>query len=200
MSASDDTPRVDGRTARRQRNIDAVLDVVQQMFTEDSVFPTMEQVSTRSGVSLRSLYRYFDGPTALIEATVARINMHARGVGNIDDLGQGPFEERLAAFVSTRVRLHEAFGAAQQAAIFNAHEREPARRMLNANRALMRDQFLSQFELELSEFPPAAREQVVAAADVLTQLETLWYLRRHREYSLDEIAEVLSEGLRRLLR
>ena len=48
---------VDGRVARRQRNIDIVLDVVFDMFAEESMFPTIEQVATRSGLSLRSLYR-----------------------------------------------------------------------------------------------------------------------------------------------
>ena len=60
----------DGRVARRQRNVDAVLDVVIEMFAEDSLFPSMEQVAQRSGLSLRSLYRYFADPEALHEAAV----------------------------------------------------------------------------------------------------------------------------------
>ena len=61
------TEPVDGRVARRQRNIDAVLDVVMDMFVEEAMFPTIEQAATRSGLSLRSLYRYFAdaGRTAL---------------------------------------------------------------------------------------------------------------------------------------
>ena len=53
-----DEPPIDGRVARRQRNLDAVLDVVLEMFAEDMMFPSIEQASKRSGLSLRSLYRY----------------------------------------------------------------------------------------------------------------------------------------------
>ena len=58
-NTEDITEVLDGRQARRQRNIDAVLDVVLEMFAEESMFPTIEQAATRSGLSLRSLYRYF---------------------------------------------------------------------------------------------------------------------------------------------
>ena len=34
---------IDGRAARRERNIDMVLDVVLEMFAEESLFPTIEQ-------------------------------------------------------------------------------------------------------------------------------------------------------------
>ena len=54
-NTEDITEVLDGRQARRQRNIDAVLDVVLEMFAEESMFPTIEQAATRSGLSLRSL-------------------------------------------------------------------------------------------------------------------------------------------------
>ena len=63
---------VDGRVARRQRNIDTVLDVVLEMFAEEAMFPTIEQAATRSGLSLRSLYRYFADPAELLEAAIER--------------------------------------------------------------------------------------------------------------------------------
>ncbi|MBT5755427.1 MAG: TetR family transcriptional regulator, partial [Acidimicrobiaceae bacterium] len=60
----------DGRVARRERNINSVLDVVLEMFAEESLFPTIEQVAKRSGLSLRSLYRYFADPAELLEAVI----------------------------------------------------------------------------------------------------------------------------------
>ena len=72
------TETTDGRVARRQRNIDAVLDVVLEMFAEDAMFPTIEQAATRSGLSLRSLYRYFADPGELLEAAIKRSDQVGR--------------------------------------------------------------------------------------------------------------------------
>ena len=199
MEGTDDTPAVDGRTARRERNVDAVLTVVQELFAEDAMFPTMEQVATRSGLSLRSLYRYFADPTELIEATVEKTVGQARAVAEIDDMGEGPLDHRVEVFVASRLRLHHTFGAAQQAALFNAFDREPARKRVDQNRALMRQQLELQFEPELSSLPEPRRAQVLAAADVLTQLESISYLRKHRELSPEATGAVLAEGLRALL-
>ena len=66
---------LDGRVARRERNQNAVLDVVLEMFAEDMMFPTIEQASKRSGRSLRSLrslYRYYADPAELAEAAIKR--------------------------------------------------------------------------------------------------------------------------------
>ncbi|MCP4087251.1 MAG: TetR/AcrR family transcriptional regulator [Actinomycetia bacterium] len=65
MARTDDSAP-DGRVARRQRSIDAVLDVVLEMFTEEAMFPSIEQAATRSGLSLRSVYRYFSDPSELV--------------------------------------------------------------------------------------------------------------------------------------
>ncbi|MDG2112994.1 MAG: TetR family transcriptional regulator, partial [Actinomycetota bacterium] len=64
--------QLDGRNARRQRNINALLDVVLELFSEDALFPTIEQVSARSGISRRSLYRYFADPGELHDAAIRR--------------------------------------------------------------------------------------------------------------------------------
>jgi len=65
-------PPADGRAARRERNVNAVLDVVVELFTEGALFPTVDQVSKRSGVSVRSIYRYFADPVDLHDAAIKR--------------------------------------------------------------------------------------------------------------------------------
>ena len=44
------------------------------------------------------------------------------------------------------------------------------------------------------------RDAVVAAADVLTQLDAIELLRRHRQLSVAEAADVLRVGLHRILK
>lgn len=190
---------VDGRAARRQRNIDAVLDVVREMFQEEAMTPSMEQVATRSGLSLRSLYRYFADPGEMFEATINRTLAQARATATIENLGTGPFEERLTAFVKSRLDLHEKFGAVQQAAMINAFEIAPARDRVEHDRIQLRSQFEQQFAPELKPRSRQERERVIAAADVLTQLESIRYLRNHRGFSVAETRAVLLDGVQALL-
>ncbi|MEO0492476.1 MAG: TetR/AcrR family transcriptional regulator [Actinomycetota bacterium] len=193
------TTATDGRSARRQRNIDRVLEVVTEMFAEEATLPTMEQVATRSGLSLRSLYRYFADPSELFEAAVQRNAVEGRVVARIEPLGEGPFEPRLEVLIDSRIRVHRRFGATQRATIANAPNQPRARRELARTRDALRRQMVDQFEPEFARLDPAQRPAAEHAADVLTQLESIDFLRRHLELSEADAGEVLRTGLRALL-
>ena len=70
---------------------------------------------------------------------------------------------------------------------------------LARTRSLLREQFELQFAPELAGHKPAHREAVSSAGDLLTQLESIDYLRRHRQLSLAEARTVLVAGLAALL-
>jgi len=189
------TGSVDGRVARRQRNVDAVLDVVLEMFAEESMFPTIEQAATRSGLSMRSLYRYFADPGELLEAAIKRSDEIAAGLSKLHAIGQGPLDERIEALVSMRLALHDGVGPMYRATLANAARLPRVRSELAKNRNAMREQFELQFAPELARHKPARREAVSSAGDLLTQLESIDYLRRHRQLSVAEARSVLITGL-----
>lgn len=191
--------RVDGRVARRQRNIDAVLDVVIEMFGEEALFPSMEQVATRSGLSLRSLYRYFADPAELLEAAIERNQAVAHEIVWIDALGDGPFVDRLHDFVDKRLQLFERFGAAARASQANAPHHRRVREQRAQSQAELHRQFERQFAPELAAFDGPDREAALAAGDLLTQLQSLDFLRRTRELSIDDTRAVLVASLTTLL-
>lgn len=191
---------VDGRVARRQRNIDAVIDVVIEMFAEEAMFPSMEQVATRSGLSLRSLYRYFADPGELLEASIERTTQLARDMSRLDTTADDPFDRRAEEFVDVRLRLHDAFGAVQRATVANAARHPRVRDQLSWGRNDMRRQFLAQFAPELAALKGDDREAVASAGDLLTQLESIDFLRRQRQLSVEEARAALVAGLRALLR
>ena len=194
----DDQPH-DGRVARRQRNIDAVLDVVIDMLSEDAMFPTMEQVASRSGLSLRSLYRYFADPGELIDAAITRTSRIADELTHLRTIGEGPLGDRIDDFVSMRVRLHAALGHVARASVVNAAKHPKVRERQAINRNRMREQFDVQFAPELSMLKPPEREAVTAAGDLLTHLDSIDLLRRHRQLSVAETHDVLCRSLLRLL-
>lgn len=195
----DESEPTDGRVARRQRNIEAVIDVVLDMFGEESMFPTIEQAATRSGLSLRSLYRYFADPGELLEAAIARSNQRGTELSRIHAIGQGPLTERIEDFVAMRLRLHDGVGPVYRATLANAARLPRIRDELERSRHDMRAQFERQFGPELAARKSSDREAVLAAGDLLTQLDSVDYLRRHRQLSVAETGSVLIAALNALL-
>ncbi len=194
-----DSEPVDGRSARRQRNLDAVLDVVLEMFAEDMMFPSIEQASKRSGLSLRSLYRYFADPGELVEAAIKRSQAQASELTHLAQIGQGPFKQRLDDFVAMRLRLYETNGSMFRATVHNAAHNSRVRDELDKNRQWLREQFELQFGPELKEMSPRARSSAIEAGNTLTQLDSIDLLRRVRNLSVAKTKVVLSDSLTVLL-
>lgn len=195
---------IDGRTARKDRNKLAVLDAVLELFAEGDLTPSPEAVAQRSGISLRSVYRYVANSEDLVHAAIERQLEKVGPLYAIDSVGEGPFEARVQALVSSRLRLHEAVAPVARAALVRTKLRaNPAsdiiKDRLMARRQLFRIQLSRQFEPELSTFGSEA-DAVLAAADGLTQIETIdWYLV-DGGYTVDQTRAALVAGLRRLLR
>ena len=194
-----DADEVDGRTARRDRNRIAVLDVVLELFAEGNLAPSPDDVARRSGVSLRSVYRYVADGDDLIRAAIARHIEKAQPLFEIDDVGKGPFAHRLEALVDTRLRAYEVIGATARAARLRAPGNEIIRDRIDTGRRMLREQLERQFAPELDSLEPKARRAVLAAADALTQVETIDLYRNARRYSSGETRELLLIALRALL-
>lgn len=190
---------VDGRVARRQRNVDAVIDVVLEMFAEDAMFPTIEQAATRSGLSLRSLYRYFADPGELLEATIKRSDEVGAELAQLHAIGEGSLDQRIEDFVAMRLRVHDGIGPMFRATLANATRLPRIQDEVTKNRDAMRTQFELQFAPELKARKPAERAAIVSAGDVLTQLESIDFLRRHRQLSVAKCHAALTTGLTSLL-
>ncbi len=190
---------VDGRAARRQRNIENVIDVILEMFAEEAMFPTIEQAATRSGLSLRSIYRYFADPGELLEAAIKRSAQVGNESARIHAIGQGELDSRIDDFVAMRLRLYEAIGPVMRATVVNAARLPRVRDELAKNRNAMREQFELQFARELAAMRSPDRDAVLVAGDLLTQLDSIDYLRRHRQLSVAEIRSSLETALQSLL-
>ncbi|MDH3679662.1 MAG: TetR/AcrR family transcriptional regulator [Acidimicrobiia bacterium] len=191
--------QVDGRAARRERNVNAVLDIVIELFTEGELFPTVEQISKRSGLSVRSIYRYFADPAELHDAAIKRHRELSEPLAHLPSIGRGSLAKRVEDFVTMRLRLYEGVGAAYRATVHNAPRHPRMRDELARNRTDLRAQFERQFAPELSSLKGVERDAVVAAGDVLTQLDSIDLLRRHRQLSVAEAVAALRAGLCSLL-
>lgn len=198
-AAGDGVGAGDGRTARRRRNIEAVLDVVTDMFTEGELHPTVEQVAARSGVSARSIYRYFADPHELSDAAIRRHRERAEPLAHLTAIGKGPLSDRIESFVAMRLRLHAAIGPTFAASVHNARLHPRLDRLLQQGRADQRAQFERHFAPELAGRNDGDRNAVLDAGDLLTQLDSIELLRSHRGLTEAQTAAALRLGLRSLL-
>jgi len=189
---------VDGRSARRERNVARVLDVVMEMFADDAMFPTMDQVADRSGLSLRSLYRYFADPSELLQAAIGRHHELTVEAAHLPSIGQGSLPDRISDFAAMRVHLYEQFGSAFRATLANAARHDVVGEILAARRAAMREQFRRQFASELNAMTRRQRVETITVGDALTQLETVHLMSVQGE-SPRQIDAALRTGLARLL-
>jgi AcrR family transcriptional regulator len=197
--ADDDAPAVDGRTARRDRNRDRVLDAVIELFTEGEV-PVPAAVAARSGVSLRSVYRYVEDTDALARAAIARHLERAAPLLEVDGLTDGDLPERAARLVAARLRFHDEVGATVRAAIARAGANPALADRLAESRGEVRAQVTEAFGSELARLPAPAAQAATAAIDTLLQVEALDHLRTTCRMPARRAQAVLVSAIEALLR
>lgn len=106
MSA-DALPTVDGRRARRDQNRDRVVDALLDLYREGDLEPSVNAVAERSGVSHRSVFRYFDDLDELYRVAIERQYQAVREHLLISEIGRGALSERMDRIVANRLDLYE---------------------------------------------------------------------------------------------
>jgi len=195
-----DTDRpVDGRTARRDRNRLAVLDAVLELFAEGNLDPGVHEVADRSGVSLRSVYRYFEDLDELITAAIDRHLQRTRPLFEIERLGEGPLPERVSRFAERRMRLFEGVRIIYRASRVRAANDPEVQRNLLATQQWLADQTQEMFAPELRAMEGSEATDAERTIDLLTQFDALEHLRHRCGLDRDAATEYLERTLRRVL-
>lgn len=189
----------DGRSARRHRNRDAVLDAVHELFVEEQVVPTTEDVAARSGVSLRSVYRYFPDRQELLQAALTRRAQVAEPLFSLSASSEGAVEERIARFVDHRLRLYAQMAPTARAALSGRVTAPELTDLILHRRRQLRRQVCEQFAPEVEALPAADRDDLVTSIDVFCQFESIERLRAEERLSAARTRRVLTAGVRSLL-
>ena len=197
---STDEQSVDGRRLRRERNVAAVIDAVIEMFSEEALTPTIERAAERSGLSLRSVYRYFPDPETLIQAAIDETWRRGQAAGHLSSIGRGPFAERVRKFAEMRVRLYDRVGPSYRAGRLHAPRSVRIREDLERTRRTLTEQFERQFRPEIDALPNALRLARSTTADVMSQLESIDLLRRTRRLTVQESIDVVADAVANALR
>jgi AcrR family transcriptional regulator len=191
--------RVDGRTARRDRNRLAVLDAVLELFGEGNLNPGVHEVADRSGVSLRSVYRYFEDLDELVTAAIDRHLDRTRPLFEMERLGEGPLAERIDRFVERRMRLFESVRVIYRASRVRAANDPGVQDDLLATQQWLADQTEQMFAPELADLRGEDADDTRRTLDLLTQFDALEHLRHRCGVDRDEACEYLRRTLRSVL-
>ena len=169
---TDDQVPTDGRRARRDRNRAAVIEAVYGLLAEGARTVATEAVAERAGVSVSSVFRYFDGLDDLLDQTIEAHLRRMAPLLEVDGLGEGTRTERLERLVDARLRLYEAIAPVARTARARAIELPPVAERLAEVRRRLRDQLRAQLAPELAARPRPAAEDLLDAVDALTSFES----------------------------
>lgn len=162
---------IDGRSERRERNRQAVVDAAVALVQEGWLDPPVEEVTKRSGLSQRSIFRYFDGLDDLRRAVMHRTLELAAPQLAFDTAPHGDLAERVARFTAYRTRLFAALyrpaRLARAREVFNPVTAEELGRF----RALMHSQVRAIFAPELAKLAPDARDDTAILVSATTSFD-----------------------------
>lgn len=191
---------VDGRTLRRERGRTAVTDAMIDLVLAGHLPPSVEQLAARSGVSVASIFRYFDGLDDLRRAATEVYFRRYDHLFEIPAIGEGSRVERVAAVVDVRLRLYDVAGPIGRLVRIRAHDDPTAQDNLTRLRDTYLDQLRHHFDTELA--ARAAEEEradLVGVMATLTSFESWEQLRDHGHRTDADIRRAWTAALMRLL-
>ena len=187
---------IDGRRARRERGRLAVIDAMFSLLQDGKIPVTAELVSERSGVSVASVFRYFDGLDDLQLQTFERFRERFEPLLVIQT-GATTLEQRVSAFVTSRLDLYEQAGAIMAVGRLRALEHEPMVAASAEMRGLLAAQVRSLFAADIAD--AASGADLVAVIDALTSLESWDVMRKTHARSRRQIEASWCRGLRAVI-
>ncbi len=161
----------DGRQRRRQRNRDAVVEALLDLYADGNLRPSAEEIASRSGLSPRSLFRYFDDVDDLIRAALTRQQVRVIPLLPIEATPEDPLSDRITALVAQRFRIFDAVGNAAAVVRLRAPFESVLNNALATHRAFLRSQIATLFAAEMASMGTSGAS-LLSAADVLTSYES----------------------------
>jgi len=189
----------DGRSRRRDRNRDAVIQAMLELVRAGDLSPATADIADRAGVSHRSVFRYFDDISDLIREAFNIEFAMAVDYATIDDIGEGTLAHRVERVIETRVNVYEGMYNVSRAARYRAGNIPDLDKALIEVAHLSRAQLGRQFRSELAGRDDAEADAILDAILVLTDFTPYDILRRMLGYDPERIALTWRTALTSLL-
>lgn len=161
------TGQIDGRTARRERNRGEVVEAAVALMEEGVVDPSIDQLTERSGLSARSIFRYFEGLDDLRRAVIRRNFEKARTLLDAAPSVDGSLSDRIRRFVDSRLKFNETIAGPARTALLRAHFAPVIADDIREYRKVLDSSAREHFAPELKARTKAETDDIVAVVDVV---------------------------------
>ncbi len=188
-----ETPRVDGRRERGNRNKAAVVQALLELYEAGEIQPSAARIAEVAGVSERSVFRYFDD---MEDLAATAIDMQWERVRHLYEGldSSGNLEQRIEALVEHRMRLFDKTVGVGKASMVTSVRSVTVANALHQRRTFLRNQATEQFAAEIeNSAQPAIAARIV---DYTVSIENIEYLRTSVGLTKPRIRETLSAALR----
>jgi TetR/AcrR family transcriptional regulator, regulator of autoinduction and epiphytic fitness len=192
-------PTVDGRRARRDRNRERVVDALLDLYREGELRPSVAEVADRSGVSHRSVFRYFEDLGELHRVAVERQFSAVRKFLLISGIGRGPLPQRIDKLVEGRLNLYDASAPVARVARMLAPVEPVLAEHLRGMASASVEQITQHFAPELGSLDEKEAAATAEAAALAVSMEAMEVLRHTRGLSRDRAAATIRATLHGLL-
>jgi AcrR family transcriptional regulator len=199
MPQSGDAVIEDGRRARRDRNKYAVVDAFLELVRAGNPRPSVAEVAERSGISHRSVFRYFADKDELARTAIERQQAFAAPLVALTVGPGAPLDERIHRFVERRMELFDHLAPVARLSRSLVQLQPVIASELASNRQYFRRQIEHLFHDELAAMTPVEAAQTLAALDVLCSFESADLLRHDQGLTRDDAAAVVERAMRRIL-
>lgn len=189
---------LDGRHVRRRQNVVAVVDALYELWSEGHLQPNAREIAERSGVSLRSVFRYFDDMNTLVSTAIER-RMSDTDHHFAPLPSHGTLRDRCLRLAAHRVRYQADVEAITAAVRLHAPFHPALAAVISHRVDQLRDQLAGLFAVELAPLDSPERCDRLAALEAATGYDAVALLRRSRRLPPDRAERVLADAALRLL-
>ena len=174
--------------------MDAVVDAMLDLLGEGNLNPGAAAVAERSGVSLRSVFRYFDDMDSLTGRAIARQMERAAPLFDLLETG-GSLPERARRLADHRVLQHRELAPFARAALRRAERFPAVAEGVATRRDALRRQVEALFSPELDAMAGDRREETLSALEAVTSFEVVDQLSTRRRLAPDRLTSVLARSI-----
>ncbi len=174
-----------------------MLEALLELVAEGELRPTAQQVATRAGVALRTVYHHFEDVEALRRmAFDLQVSRHYELLKPVDP--SIALAERIPLIARQLRKLFEIIGPIRRATMFDEHSSEEMADGLRRSRHIRRQHLELTFSTEIARATGDARS-FVDALDVVTSWQSWYYLRSSLGRGAAAAERVLSLMMQELL-
>jgi len=198
-SADAPTAGTDGRHARRDRNKVAVVDAYLDLVREGITRPSVAEVADRSGVSRRSVFRYFADKDELARTAIERQQSRVAPLYRMTFDPSASLDDRIEQCLDQRLELYEAVAPVARLTRALAPVQPVVASELAKTRSLLRSQVERVFAVELAAKSERSAAVARSMTDVLCSFEAFDLLRSAQGLPLEEVRQCIGHSLRAIL-